>query len=240
MCLDDDREIVERLQNDGNVQLKTLKHFRYEGSAQKLRFSPDNKWLLWKGAGNRPFMARIEASDTLIQEIKCDDGLTFWADVCFAGDRSDYFILAQISGQVDERYRTNLWKQPLDLKKPAQLIFFKPGDSSYPIEISSDGTQAFVPIEIRSGITGGYGLNSDAEAAALGGSQYFLIDLKTMKEVWAFPSDGKFARFHPTKPTVVVREGDRFSEFDFAGKPVAIGEPGEPQISPEAGTNLCA
>lgn len=220
-------EVLKQVRNNAEVELELVKQFRFEGHANDLRFSPDNKWLLWKGwpldgIGNRPFMARIDVDDSQVQDIQSEDELKFWGDVCFAGTKTDYFILAQKTGEVDSKDRVSLWKQPVDLKKPAQLIFSKPGSCSIPIQINRAGTHAIVGLEISAG--GRVGVDSDAEAVPLGGSQFLLIDLTNMKEVWASSMKATFARFHPTKPTVVVREGDTFLEYDFAGQPVAKDE----------------
>jgi hypothetical protein len=52
----------------------------------------------------------------------------------------------------------------------------------------------------------------------------FLIDLANIKEVRGFSQDGRHVKFNPAKPTVVMRVGDRFSEYDLTGNPVANDE----------------
>jgi len=226
--LPNEAEVVKQVRNNAKVELELIKQFRYEGHARDLRFSPDNNLVLWKGwpvadvYGNRPFMARIHAADSQVQEIKIEDELKFWGDVCFAGTESDYFILAQKTGEIDGKNRVSIWRKPLDLKTPAQLVVSKPGSCSYPIEVNNAGTHALVPIEITTG--GGLGFYSDAEAASFGGSQIFLIDLANIKEVRGFSQDGRHVKFNPAKPTVVMRVGDRFSEYDLTGNPVANDE----------------
>lgn len=233
-CLPDEAEVVKQIQNTAKVELELLKHFRYEGHAKDLRFSPDNKWLMWKGNGTKPFIARIDLNDAKIQAIEFEDEFEFYGDVCFAGTASDYFIIAQKSGEVDARYRVNLWKQSMDLESPAEQVFSKPGSCSYPIEINLAGTHALVAIDIIADVTGGHGHYSEAEAALLGGSQVFLLELSSLKVVHAFPQNAQNNRrfkFHPKNSIVVVREGDRFSEYDLAGNPVAKSELTKPPES---------